>query len=70
VQEARGRGLARRAIYEATLAAISPRYGDWPVFQHVLPFDVCRAIEEQEGGGEPSIWTDARDRALWNELHG
>jgi len=45
-------------------------YGDWPVFQHVLPFDVCRAIEEQEGGGDPSLWTEARDQALWAELHG
>jgi glyoxylase-like metal-dependent hydrolase (beta-lactamase superfamily II) len=70
VKAARERGLSRRGIYEATLAAMMPRYGDWPVFQHVLPFDVCRAIEEQEGGGEPSIWTEARDRALWAELHG
>ncbi|HSV35800.1 MAG TPA: MBL fold metallo-hydrolase [Ramlibacter sp.] len=70
VRTARERGLSRRGIYEATRAAMLPQYGEWPVFQHVLPFDVCRAIEEQEGGGEPSIWTEARDRALWAELHG
>nr|WP_315425868.1 MBL fold metallo-hydrolase [uncultured Albidiferax sp.] len=70
VQEASGRGLARREIYEATLAAMAPLYGDWPVFKHVLPFDVCRALEELKGGGEPSVWTGARDRALWEELHG
>lgn len=70
VASARRRGLARRAIYEATRAALAPAYGDWPLFQHVLPFDVCRAIEEQESGGEPSVWTDSRDRALWQELHG
>jgi len=70
VQAGRSRSLSRRAIYEATRAAMEPTYGHWPVFQHVLPFDVCRAIEEQEGGGEPSIWTEERDRALWAELHG
>ncbi|HSI56143.1 MAG TPA: MBL fold metallo-hydrolase [Ideonella sp.] len=70
VERGRLQGLTRRAIYEATKAAMEPLYGAWPVFQHVLPFDVCRAIEEQETGGEPSIWTDARDRALWAELHG
>ena len=70
VERGRFLGLTRRAIYEATRKAMESTYGDWPVFQHVLPFDVCRAIEEQETGGEPSIWTDERDRALWSELHG
>jgi glyoxylase-like metal-dependent hydrolase (beta-lactamase superfamily II) len=70
VEAGRAQGLSRRAIYEATCAAMAPQYGGWPVFKHVLPFDVCRAIEEQEGGGEPSIWTEERDRALWAELHG
>jgi len=63
-------GWDRRRIYESTLAAMTPTYGDWPVFQHVMPFDVCRAIEEQTGGDQPSIWTEARDRELWGELHG
>ncbi len=70
VAEAHGRGCSRRQAYEAALAAMRPRYGQWPVFQHVMPFDVCRVLEELAGGGEPSIWTDARDRALWNELNG
>jgi len=69
VEQGRAHGLSRRAIFEATRTAMEPLYGAWPVFQHVLPFDVCRAIEEQEGGGEPSIWTEARDRALWAELN-
>jgi glyoxylase-like metal-dependent hydrolase (beta-lactamase superfamily II) len=70
VEQGRSLGLTRRAIYEATRKAMEPAYGGWPVFQHVLPFNVCRAIEEQETGGEPSIWTDERDRALWTEFHG
>jgi glyoxylase-like metal-dependent hydrolase (beta-lactamase superfamily II) len=70
VAEAHARGCSRRQTYEAALAAMRPRYGHWPVFQHVMPFDVCRALEELQGGGEPSIWTDARDRELWQELNG
>lgn len=69
VADGLAQGHGRRRIFEATRAAMAPRYGDWPVFEHVMPFDVCRAIEEQTGGGEPSIWTDARDRALWKELN-
>ncbi len=68
--EAHGRGLDRRRVYEATLAALKPAYGDWPVFQHVMPFDVCRVLEELQEGCEPSVWTDARDKALWAELNG
>jgi glyoxylase-like metal-dependent hydrolase (beta-lactamase superfamily II) len=70
VEQGRAAGLDRRGIYEKALAAMTPAYGPWPVFQHVMPFDVCRALEEQTGGDEPSIWTDERDKALWAELHG
>jgi len=70
VAEHHAQGLNRRQVYEAVLARMKPRYGDWPVFQHVLPFDTCRALEELGGGCEPSIWDEARDKALWAELHG
>jgi glyoxylase-like metal-dependent hydrolase (beta-lactamase superfamily II) len=70
VADGLARGMNRKQIYEATLAAMRPQFGDWPVFQHVMPFDVCRAIEEQTGAGAPSIWTDARDKELWAELNG
>lgn len=70
VAEHHAQGLSRRQVYEAVLARMKPTYGDWPVFQHVLPFDTCRALEELTGGSEPSIWDDPRDKALWAELHG
>lgn len=70
VAKAHAEGLTRRQIYEAALATMRPVFGHWPVFQHVMPFDVCRAIEELEEAGEPSVWTDARDKALWTELNG
>ncbi|WP_281247849.1 hypothetical protein [Paraburkholderia lycopersici] len=39
------------------------------MFQHVLPFDVCRAFEELNGAEHPGIWTAERDVDLWKLLH-
>lgn len=63
-----GEGL--RACFERAEAAMKPRFGDWPVFQHVLPFDVSRAYDELRGIEHPVVWTAERDRALWQTLRG
>lgn len=52
------------------VAALKPRFGDWPVFQHVLPFDVSRAYDELRGIEHPVVWTAERARALWQALRG
>jgi glyoxylase-like metal-dependent hydrolase (beta-lactamase superfamily II) len=57
-----------RACFERAQAAMTPRFGQWPVFQHVLPFDVARAFEELKGTEHPTIWTAARDQELWKIL--
>lgn len=64
----RGEGL--RACFERTEAAMTPRFGGWPVFQHVLPFDVSRAYDELSGIEHPVVWTAERDRELWQVLRG
>ena len=51
-------------------AAMTPRFGQWPVFQHVLPFDVSRAYDELTGTEHPVVWTAERDRELWQVLRG
>lgn len=51
-------------------AAMTPRFGNWPVFQHVLPFDVSRAYDELTGTEHPVVWTADRDRELWQVLRG
>lgn len=63
---AAGQGL--RACYENAQKAMTPRFGDWPVFQHVLPFDVARAFEELQGTEHPTVWTANRDQELWATL--
>lgn len=58
------------AIYKDTYAALQPNYGDWVIFDHCLPFDVTRAYDEAGGIRDPRIWTDERDRKMWEDLEG
>ncbi len=59
-----------RGCFERTDATMRPRFGDWPVFQHVLPFDVARAWDELHGVEHPTVWTAERDKDLWQTLRG
>jgi glyoxylase-like metal-dependent hydrolase (beta-lactamase superfamily II) len=62
-------------LHEATLAeaykdaeaALTPRFGDWAIFKHCLPFNVQRMYDEISGT-RPRIWTESRDTALWKAL--
>jgi len=63
-------GDSLRGCFERAEQAMKPRFGDWPVFQHVLPFDVSRAYDELRGIEHPAIWTADRDRELWQVLRG
>ena len=62
-----GGGMPRDA-YRSTHAALAPRYGSFPIFEHTMPFNVQRAWDELEGIDHPRIWTVERDRATWDEL--
>ena len=70
VAEARDGGADLRGCYEAAEAAMRPGFGEWPLFGHVLPFDVARMHEELGGVEHPTVWTAERDRELWNTLRG
>ena len=63
-------GDSLRGCFERAEQAMKPRFGDWPVFQHVLPFDVSRAYDELRGIEHPVVWTAERDRELWQTLRG
>jgi glyoxylase-like metal-dependent hydrolase (beta-lactamase superfamily II) len=55
------------AAYSAAEAALSPRFGEWAIFKHCLPFNVQRMYDEV-AGTRPRIWTESRDAALWRSL--
>jgi len=64
------RGGTLKQAFEATYAALGPKFGHWPIFEHCLPFNVQRLWDEFDGVDWPRIWTDERDRAVWALLQG
>jgi glyoxylase-like metal-dependent hydrolase (beta-lactamase superfamily II) len=70
VREGIAAGEGLRGCFQRAEQAMTPRFGAWPVFQHVLPFDVSRAFDELQGTEHPRIWTAERDRELWQVLRG
>ncbi len=63
-------GGSLKDAFEATHAALAPKFGRWPIFEHCLPFDVSRLWDEFSGIERPVIWTAERDRQVWDELQG
>jgi glyoxylase-like metal-dependent hydrolase (beta-lactamase superfamily II) len=61
-----GKGL--RAVYEETYKALQPKFGQWVIFEHCMPFDVSRCFDEMGGIEHPRIWTAERDIDLWKTL--
>ena len=53
--------------YKAAENALTPRFGEWAIFKHCLPFNVQRMYDEISGT-RPRIWTETRDTALWKSL--
>jgi glyoxylase-like metal-dependent hydrolase (beta-lactamase superfamily II) len=63
-------GKDLRTVYRETYAQLKPRFGDWVIFDHCLPFDVTRAYDEATRYRDPRIWTAQRDKEMWASLEG
>ncbi len=63
-------GKDLRIVYEETMAKLTPKYGDWVIFRHCMPFDVTRCYDEATRYPDPRIWTADRDRQMWEALEG
>jgi len=63
-------GKDLKTVYRDTYAAMQPRYKDWVIFDHCMPFDVTRAFDEANGITDPRIWTAERDVEMWKTLEG
>lgn len=57
-----------KEAFEACHAALAPKFGRWPIFEHCLPFDVKRLWDELDGKDWPEIWTMELDQQVWNQL--
>lgn len=66
------RGVGERkelkSIYRNVVAELRPKYGQWVIFDHCMPFDVTRAFDEANQVRDPRIWTAERDREMWKQL--
>lgn len=65
---AEGHDLNR--VFKDSHAAMTPKYGDWVIYEHCMPFDVSRAFDEAQGIRDPRIWTAERDIEMWKTLQG
>ena len=68
VKAGAAQGKDLRSIYKETHAALTPKYGQWVIFDHCMPFDVTRALDEATAHPDPRIWTAERDKAMWESL--
>ncbi|MFV2035710.1 MAG: MBL fold metallo-hydrolase [Halocynthiibacter sp.] len=64
------RGGSLREAWQAVRAECDPKYGEYAIYEHCLPFNVARAYDEARGIDTPRIWTAARDREMWAALQG
>jgi glyoxylase-like metal-dependent hydrolase (beta-lactamase superfamily II) len=61
-------GKELRAVYKETMDKLQPKYGQWVIFNHCMPFDVTRAYDEATKFPDPRIWTAERDIEMWKAL--
>jgi len=71
--------LAKKAVaaghdlhrfYQDAMEAMRPKYGQWVIFEHCMPFNVSRSYDEAKGLDKPQIWTAERDVEMWRALEG
>ncbi|HHX90776.1 MAG TPA: MBL fold metallo-hydrolase [Paracoccus sp.] len=70
VKRVAARGGTLKEAWEAVRAECDPKFAEYAIYEHCLPFNVARAWDEARGIAHPRIWTAARDRQMWDELQG
>ena len=66
---AQGGGSLKEA-WDACRAVCDPKFADYAIYEHCLPFNVARAYDEALGIDTPRIWTAERDLKMWQALQG
>jgi len=67
-KEAVARGMDLKQAMAHTRKVMDPKFGHVFIYEHCLPFDVTRAVDEASGIEHPRIWTAARDKEMWHAL--
>jgi len=64
------RGGSLKEAWDAVREACDPKFSDYAIYEHCLPFNVARAWDEARGIDTPRIWTAERDHQMWEALQG
>ena len=62
------RGGSLKEAWDAVRAACDPKFKDYAIYEHCLPFNVARAYDEALDIDTPRIWTAERDLKMWEAL--
>ncbi len=63
-------GGTLKQAWDAVRAECDPKFADYAIYEHCLPFNVARAYDEARGITHPRIWTAERDLEMWAALQG
>ncbi|MCY4306062.1 MAG: MBL fold metallo-hydrolase [Aestuariivita sp.] len=63
-------GGTLKEAWGAVRTVCDPKFMDYAIYEHCLPFNVSRAYDEARGISHPRIWTDKRDLEMWEALQG
>jgi glyoxylase-like metal-dependent hydrolase (beta-lactamase superfamily II) len=64
------RGGSLKEAWDAVRAECDPKFKDYAIYEHCLPFNVARAYDEARGIDTPRVWTAERDQQMWADLQG
>lgn len=67
-KEAVAQGMNLNQAMAHARKAMDPKFGHVFIYEHCLPFDVTRAVDEASGIKHPRIWTAERDKEMWHGL--
>ena len=70
IRQVAARGGSLRDAWDAARDVCDPKFSDYAIYEHCLPFNVSRAYDEARGIDTPRIWTAARDLEMWEQLQG
>ncbi|MFY0679648.1 MAG: MBL fold metallo-hydrolase [Thalassovita sp.] len=62
------RGGTLKEAWDAVRAECDPKFSDYAIYEHCLPFNVARAYDEAQGILSPRVWTAQRDLDMWAAL--
>ena len=62
------RGGTLKEAWDAVRTECDPKFSDYAIYEHCLPFNVARAFDEAKGIDTPRIWTAERDLEMWHAL--